>query len=982
MIVVGTKAWRNNEKGKGYQDIEVSSLLQMVGRAGRPGLDSTGVAVVLTDSCSKKRIEDLLEVGIGPANSNLVPRLPEVLNTEISQRVITSMEDTLLWLKTTFLFCCLKRNKNAISSMRKLCNDAIAHLTEIGVVETNELQSLCPLSGAFIMNRHLVSLEQMRSIASFPFDVSRSQILRCMSKLDSLQSFVKRNEKRELKEFHKSDLMKYKLPGTVSKFVVKDPSEKAFILLQSHISRHKYKNEMLNNEQIIVRNEAIKFLEVAQEYCVKASKHGKVAFECYMLQRSLNYSLWGESSGVFNQFDWIGSSKTASNDLLFNGIQSFQDVLDVSEQKLDKIFAQSKIVDLPKNAGRIVKHTACNLCRHRLQLSTDIDYTKNSKKPTDLICSLKFHTPTIITTREDREQNLKFSLIAYADSPVDSSLIFEENICSATSFRVPLPSHSFQKIYVHLVGTWVGFDQGKILNVMDSSVSSNKMNVTMLQSSPAAFLGVNALARTKKKQSHLAGSSYLTNQRHNEKGKHTADNEVKKPSPITPQPKDCNTEMYHPRITTNQQSLEAFCKESKETCQTIHPAMLPRTPSHHPVPYNQPQIDKRPDSINVTPTIYFPIKKTLRHGKSASDLNKNEFLPSGTNHGSSETTVFQECCGKTSCGDKLSTCALNLTVPTLARERRTQKPKRQRDQLTENQMIAHQATKTPRQSIHYSPMQNWRHNNPEKKKWSQSRTRQQRDQKRAFTEKKMNPFRTFSHDPNDFERLLEDLSQKSSIIPNPLLAKMKQSSIASNRKSQHHLLTDQSCQAWTVHYRHSNQNLQQVLREKAFEQQFQHEKTLSGQETVQNLMTSQDPQQGNHWQHSRESFQNPCREIGYQLPYPQIDKTQPHHPHNPIPSGTLHFPATEEGTGTYPPTLSSQYHQCNRTFGQNSSGRQFPQEPLEVQTFEEYHQQLHIDSYGNSGTKRDHQMQHQHLHVSHQSHNQLPHSPADFEINF
>lgn len=98
VIILGTKAWRNTEKGKGYQEIEVSSLLQMIGRAGRPGLDSTGVAVVLTDDSSKKKVESFLEAGTGPAKSNLVPRLPEVLNSEISQGVITSADEMLRWL--------------------------------------------------------------------------------------------------------------------------------------------------------------------------------------------------------------------------------------------------------------------------------------------------------------------------------------------------------------------------------------------------------------------------------------------------------------------------------------------------------------------------------------------------------------------------------------------------------------------------------------------------------------------------------------------------------------------------------------------------------------------------------------------------------------------------------------------------------------------------------------------------------------------
>ena len=101
------------------------------------------------------------------------------------------------------------------------------------------------------------------------------------------------------------------------------------------------------------------------------------------------------------------SSKATSNALKFNGIRSFQDVLHVSEQKLDEIFAKSKLFGLPKSAGRVVKHTVGDLCRHTLRLSTDIEYTKNSRKPSDLICSLKFNDPSSAITQEKREQELK-----------------------------------------------------------------------------------------------------------------------------------------------------------------------------------------------------------------------------------------------------------------------------------------------------------------------------------------------------------------------------------------------------------------------------------------------------------------------------------------------------------------------------------------------------------------------------------------------
>ena len=57
VVIKGTSAYRG--AGNGHQDIDASSLLQMMGRAGRPGFDKTGVAVIMTDTMSKTRYENV-----------------------------------------------------------------------------------------------------------------------------------------------------------------------------------------------------------------------------------------------------------------------------------------------------------------------------------------------------------------------------------------------------------------------------------------------------------------------------------------------------------------------------------------------------------------------------------------------------------------------------------------------------------------------------------------------------------------------------------------------------------------------------------------------------------------------------------------------------------------------------------------------------------------------------------------------------------
>lgn len=57
VLIKGTSAYRGSANG--HQDIDTGTLLQMIGRAGRPGFDTSGIAVIMTDSQSQRRFENL-----------------------------------------------------------------------------------------------------------------------------------------------------------------------------------------------------------------------------------------------------------------------------------------------------------------------------------------------------------------------------------------------------------------------------------------------------------------------------------------------------------------------------------------------------------------------------------------------------------------------------------------------------------------------------------------------------------------------------------------------------------------------------------------------------------------------------------------------------------------------------------------------------------------------------------------------------------
>jgi ATP-dependent DNA helicase HFM1/MER3 len=109
VVVKGTRlAWRGNILG--HTDIDSATLLQMIGRAGRPGFDAAGTAVILTDNGSRHKF-DSMSGGMDIVESQLSSfRLTETINADIAQKVVIDIPSALIWLKGTFFFIRMKRN--------------------------------------------------------------------------------------------------------------------------------------------------------------------------------------------------------------------------------------------------------------------------------------------------------------------------------------------------------------------------------------------------------------------------------------------------------------------------------------------------------------------------------------------------------------------------------------------------------------------------------------------------------------------------------------------------------------------------------------------------------------------------------------------------------------------------------------------------------------------------------------------------------
>lgn len=153
-------------------------------------------------------------------------RLTEVLNIEISQGVITSVEDAVNWVKGTFLYRRIQSHPlfygfiwngvdiNALHSfVLGKCADSIDKLRKILVIEMIDDATFTPTPGCHVMSRNFIDFETMRDIIKLPHNSGPVQLLHMISNCSKIQTPVRRHEKKALNEAYKR--IKYKLEGCV-----------------------------------------------------------------------------------------------------------------------------------------------------------------------------------------------------------------------------------------------------------------------------------------------------------------------------------------------------------------------------------------------------------------------------------------------------------------------------------------------------------------------------------------------------------------------------------------------------------------------------------------------------------------------------------------------------------------------------------------------------------------------------------------------
>ncbi|KAJ8682588.1 hypothetical protein QAD02_018380 [Eretmocerus hayati] len=242
VVIKGTEYY--DGKIKRYVDMPITDVLQMMGRAGRPQFDDSGVAVVLVHDIKKNFYKQFLYEPF-PVESSLLQVLPDHANAEIVAGTIKSKQEFLDYLTWTYFFRRLMKNPcyynlesmephQLNSYLSKLVDDTLATLIDSQCIfNDEEEQCIGPLSLGRIASYYYLSHQ---TIAMF------SETLRDELSLEQcLRIMCNAHEYDELPVRHNEDLLNEELAKMcrypVEKLSYDSSNTKAFLLLQAHFSR-------------------------------------------------------------------------------------------------------------------------------------------------------------------------------------------------------------------------------------------------------------------------------------------------------------------------------------------------------------------------------------------------------------------------------------------------------------------------------------------------------------------------------------------------------------------------------------------------------------------------------------------------------------------------------------------------------------------------------------------------------------------------
>ncbi|CAH2236758.1 jg14251 [Pararge aegeria aegeria] len=301
VIVKGTQVY-SPEKGR-WSELGALDVLQMLGRAGRPQYDTKGEGILITNHSELQYYLSLLNQQL-PIESQLVSKLPDMLNAEIVLGSVQSIRDAVTWLGYTYLYIRMLRQPALYGvSPEKLKDDNLLELHRADLIHT--AASLLDKAGLIKYERksgHFQATELGRIASHFycTYETMQSynQLLKpTLAEIELFRVFSLSSEFKHIAVRDEEKLELHKLMERVPipiKESIEEPSAKINVLLQAYISQLKLEGFALMADMVYVTQSACRLLRAIFEIVLHrgwAQLVDKTLALCKMVDRRMWQSM-------------------------------------------------------------------------------------------------------------------------------------------------------------------------------------------------------------------------------------------------------------------------------------------------------------------------------------------------------------------------------------------------------------------------------------------------------------------------------------------------------------------------------------------------------------------------------------------------------------------------------------------------------------------------------------------------------------------
>lgn len=242
VVVMGTQFYDGRENA--HTDYPITDLLQMMGRASRPQVDTSGKCVILCHAPRKDYYKKFLYEPF-PVESHLDHYLHDHLNAEVVVRTIENKQDAVDYLTWTFMYRRLTQNPNYYNLQGVSHRHLSDHLSELVEATLSDLESskcvaieddmdLSPLNLGMIAAYYYISYTTIELFSSSL--TAKTKLKGLCEILSSASEYARLPMRPGEDELVRKLVMHQRFSMDKPKFT--DPHVKANALLQAHFARH------------------------------------------------------------------------------------------------------------------------------------------------------------------------------------------------------------------------------------------------------------------------------------------------------------------------------------------------------------------------------------------------------------------------------------------------------------------------------------------------------------------------------------------------------------------------------------------------------------------------------------------------------------------------------------------------------------------------------------------------------------------------